>query len=151
MTEKPRKKSAPLIDHEMRTMILTKSIVANILLFSIFIYIWKTTNDIELTRSVMFVGFGIDALFYIFSVRSLKRMIWHINPLRNVYVLLAVAFGWLMLLSAIYWSPLQRLLSTVPIAPKYWVMMIVFGLTNIVVLEIVKAIYITKQKKQSYA
>lgn len=146
MNDKPRKKDESIIDKEMKSMIILKSILANVLLFIIFVYFWKTTNDIKLTRTIVFVGFGIDALFYIFSIRSLRKMIWRINPFSNMYLIAAVAFGWVMLLLAIYWSPLQALLRTVPLTANHWVLMIGFGLCNVVIIETVKAFFIYRRK-----
>jgi len=145
MTEPPRKKNESIIDKEMKAMIITKSIVANIALFAIFVYVWKTTGDITLTRTVVFVGFGIDALFYIFSIRSLRRRVWRMNPFDNPYLVFAVLFGWAMLIAAVYAPPLQLLLSTVPLSAGYWALMVGFGLLNVGLIEAVKALYIRRR------
>jgi P-type Ca2+ transporter type 2C len=144
MKDSPRKKSEPLIDKEMKTMIVIKTIVANVLLFSIFVYFYKTTGDIVLTRTIVFVGFAIDALFYIFSIRSLRHMIWQMNPFQNMYLVAAVVFGWIMLILAIYWSPLQLLLRTVPLSSFHWIIMVCFGVVNLVLIEIIKGIFIVR-------
>lgn len=146
MDDKPRRKGASLIDSEMRSMIIAKSILANVLLFGIFVYFLKVTGDIKLTRTIVFVGFAIDALFYIFSIRSLRHMIWQIPLFNNLYLLGAVAFGWVMLLLAIYWAPLQLLLRTVPLEPIHWAIMILFGICNLCLIELVKAVFILKQR-----
>ena len=148
MTDPPRKKSEGLIDTEMRTMIVAKSILANIILFAIFVYFWKSTGDIVLTRTIVFVGFGIDALFYIFSIRSLRRYVWQMNPFDNKYLIGAVLFGWAMLLSAVYSAPLQYLLRTVPLELWHWGLMIGFGIANMIIIELVKAVFIHKKPLQ---
>ncbi len=146
MKDPPRKKSEPLIDSEMKTMIIIKTIVANVLLFGIFVYFYTTTQDIVLTRTIVFVGFAIDALFYIFSIRSLRHMVWQMNPFKNMYLIGAVAFGWVMLILAVYWGPLQVLLRTVPLNSFHWVIMICFGVTNLALIEIIKGIFIVKMQ-----
>ncbi|MBT3817348.1 MAG: HAD-IC family P-type ATPase [Candidatus Magasanikbacteria bacterium] len=148
MQDPPRKKHESLIDKEMKIMIIGKSILANVLLFIIFVYMYKTTGDIALTRTIVFVGFAIDALFYIFSIRSLRHMIWQMNPFNNKYLLLAVSFGWVMLFTAIYWAPLQKLLRTVPLSLDHWIMMIGFGLFNIVLIESIKAVFLVSKKER---
>ena len=147
MQDPPRKKHEPLIDSEMKTMIILKSIFANVALFAIFVYFWKTTGDIKLTRTIVFVGFGIDALFYIFSIRSLRHMIWQYNPFSNLYLVGAVLLGWILLVSAIYVPILQVLLRTVPLEPYHWFVMIGFGLFNVVLIESIKFLFIIKYKK----
>ncbi len=145
MNDPPRAKNTPILDSEIKTMVLLKSILANIALFAIFLYFWSSTGDIKLVRTIIFVGFAIDALFYIFSIRSLRHMLWRINPFDNGYLVGAVALGWAMLLSAIYFPPLQLLLKTVPLAGFHWAVMIGFGLFNLVLIEIMKLIFINKK------
>ncbi|PIT86035.1 MAG: hypothetical protein COU33_05420 [Candidatus Magasanikbacteria bacterium CG10_big_fil_rev_8_21_14_0_10_43_6] len=144
MKDAPRKKSETLLDSEMKIMIVLKSIISNIFLFIIFVYFYRTTGDITLTRTIVFVGFATDALFYIFSIRSLRRMIWQGNPLSNLYLVGAVGFGWMMLLLAVYWPPLQLLLHTVPLSSVHWVVMICFGIGNLVLTELIKGFFIAR-------
>ncbi|KKT03925.1 MAG: Calcium-translocating P-type ATPase, PMCA-type [Candidatus Magasanikbacteria bacterium GW2011_GWD2_43_18] len=143
----PRKKRESLIDKDMRLVIIFKSILENILLFSIFVYMWKTTQDIHLTRTIVFVGFGIDALFYIFSIRSLRRYIWQIPLFDNMYLIAAVLLGWVMLVAAVYAPPLQYLLRTVPLEAWHWAMMIGFGLINVCIIEGIKRIFFLRKKR----
>ncbi len=147
MKDRPRKKGLSIIDREIKTMIILKSVLSNVLLFSIFVWFWFSTGDIKLTRTIVFVGFAIDALFYIFSIRSLRKMIWRINIFSNLYLIAAVLFGWGMLLLAIYWYPLQVLLRTVPLNIEHWILMISFGMFNLVLIEVVKWVFIMKRKK----
>lgn len=146
MSEPPRKKNESLVDKDMKIMILLKSIFSNIILFLIFLYLLHTTADIALTRTVVFVGFAVDALFYIFSIRSLRRWIWQFNPFSNRHLIAAVLFGWGMLVAAIYWAPLQTLLRTVPLSIHYWIMMICFGIFNLILMEMLKGIFFMKKQ-----
>jgi len=148
MSDKPRKKSEKLIDKEMKTMIILKSIVANIILFALFVWFYKTTGDIDKTRTIVFVGFGIDALFYIFSIRSLRHMIWQYNPFNNKYLLLAVGFGWLMLIAAVHAPVLQFFLKTVPLTLGEWGIMLAFGLSNVILIEAVKWVFLVRNHKK---
>jgi len=147
MNEPPRKRHEPIIDKEMRTMILIISIVSNFILLGLFVYFWKITGDIALTRTVMFVGLGIDSLLYIYSVRSMRHHVWHMNPFDNKYLTAAVLFGWLMLVGAIYLPPLQYLLRTVALDWHHWSIMLLFGLLNVALIEIVKGIFLVKNNK----
>ena len=131
----------------MRTMILIISIVSNFILLGLFVYFWKITGDIALTRTVMFVGLGIDSLLYIYSVRSMRHHVWHMNPFDNKYLTAAVLFGWLMLVGAIYLPPLQYLLRTVALDWHHWSIMLLFGLLNVALIEIVKGIFLVKNNK----
>jgi P-type Ca2+ transporter type 2C len=151
MKDPPRKQSEPLLSKEVKTMIVAKSVLSNIALFGIFVYFLKTTNDITLTRTIVFVGFGIDALFYIFSIRSLRHMIWNIPLFSNKWLFAAVGFGWVMLLVAVYTPPLQLVLRTVPLAAEHWAILVLFGIFNICLIETVKALFIVKKGRVSPA
>jgi len=148
MKDKPRKKSEKLIDREMKIMIILKSIVANVILFALFVWYYTSTGDIDKTRTIVFVGFGIDALFYIFSIRSLRHMVWQYNPFSNKYLLLAVGFGWLMLIAAVHTPPLQTLLRTVPLTLTDWGIMITFGLSNVILIETVKGLFLVRAHRK---
>lgn len=145
MTEKPQKRDEFIIDKEMKTIIAIISIIPNIALLSLFVYCLKMGSPIELVRTVMFVGIGIGTLFYIFSIRSMRRMIWRINHLDNKFLLLAMAISWALLLGAVYLSPLQKLLRTVPLGLEHWSLLIALGFLNIILIEIVKKIFLVRR------
>ncbi len=147
LNDPPRKKDESIIDHHMKTIIIVKTVVENIILFSIFIYFLRTTDNIALARTLVFVGFGIGALFYIFSIRSMRRMIWRINPFQNVYLVLAVILGWILLVGGVHWQPLQILLHTVPLSGHHWFIMIIFGMVNLLIFEVIKGLFILNHKK----
>lgn len=138
MSMNPRKSSEALINKRMKILIVSKTVIINIILILLFIYMLKTTNDLKLARTMMFVGFGIDALFSIFSIRHMNHLIWTRNNFDNRYVLGAVALGWILLISAVHVPFLQFVLMTVDLSPIYWLVMIVFGLFNLILLECVK-------------
>ena len=90
MQDPPRQKNEPILDSRMKIMILTVSVVTNIVLFSLFVYFLRLTNDLALTRTFVFVGLSIGCLFVVFSARSMRRMVWQINPFSNKYVTISV-------------------------------------------------------------
>jgi len=147
LNEPPRKKNAKLIDKEMRLIIILKSILANVFLFAIFVYFLKTTNDVPLARTLMFVGFAVDSLFLIFSVRSLKRMIWKINFFSNKYLLAAVAFGWTMLFVGVYAPFAQFILKTVSLEWHHWMLMLCFGFFNLALIETIKWFVVVRKER----
>ncbi|PIZ94342.1 MAG: ATPase [Candidatus Magasanikbacteria bacterium CG_4_10_14_0_2_um_filter_37_12] len=145
MKEPPRKRDDSILDKEMKTMIAIISIVSNIVLFGLFLYFWRITGDIDLTRTIMFVGLGIDSLLYIYSVRSMRRHIWNMNPFNNKYLTASIAFGWAMLLGAVYLPHLQYLLRTIALGWQHWGIMLLFGLLNVMLIEIVKGIFLVRK------
>jgi len=132
----------------MKVMIAIISIVANLMLLGMFLFFLKTTNNIDLTRTVVFLGLAVDSLLYIFSVRSMRYHVWERNPFGNMYLNLAVLFGWALLILAVYWKPLQILLKTVPIGLREWEILIIFGLVNVFLIEFIKTIYLIRRRKK---
>ncbi len=146
MKDKPRDKNEKLIDNELKVATLAKSVLGNIVLFGIFVYIYTTTKDLALARTMVFVGFSIDSLFFIFSVRSLRKMIWQVNILDNLYLLGAVGFCWVLLLSAVYFPPFSALLRTVPLTLDHWLILLMFGVWVVTINEVVKYVFIARNK-----
>lgn len=148
MKEPPRNKKEKLIDGEMKVMVAIISIVVNLMLLGLFLYFLKTTGDIQLTRTLVFLGLAIASLLYIFSVRSMRYHVWEKNPFENIYLNLSVLLGWVMLLVAVYVKPFQILLKTVPIGLREWTILIVFGLVNVFLIEFIKTIYLIRRRKK---
>jgi len=140
----PRKRSEPLIDTEMKSMIVVITVVSNIVLFGLYIYFLRTTDNLTLTRTIIFAGLGINSLLYIYAVRSMRRMVWQTNPFNNHYLTSAVLFGWVVLLLAIYWPPLQYLLHTVALGWYHWGILLGFGVMNVFLIEVVKRVFLGK-------
>jgi len=149
MKDKPRAKNAFIIDKEMTTMIATIGIVSNLVLFSLFWYYLQIGTNIEVVRTIMFVGLGIDSLLYIYSVRSMKKHIWQMSFVDNKYLTGAVLFGWFLLVSAVYFPPFQKLLQTTSLGWNYWLVLFLFGLLNITIIEVIKGIFLFKDKESS--
>jgi Ca2+-transporting ATPase len=150
MRQKPRDYSLSLLTNEMRILIFIIGFITNIFLLGLFFYLFKYTNyEITHIRSVIFAGLTIDSLFYIFSCKSLRHNIWHINPLSNKFLIFSWLFGVAMLLSAIYLPVLQPLLKTVPLNLFDWGLVLLLGILNIILIEITKYYFIAKRKHRS--
>ncbi|MFA4831482.1 MAG: HAD-IC family P-type ATPase, partial [Patescibacteria group bacterium] len=148
MADPPRGRNEKLISREMKFMMAIISMISNILLFGLFIYFYNLTGEIERARTLVFLGLGIFPLIYIYSIRSTRLMIWRINPFDNLRLTLAVMLGWVLLIAAIYFAPLQTLLRTVAISWQEWLIMVGFGVLNVVLIESIKAVFLVKRKSE---
>ncbi len=145
MHEPPRKRNASIIDSEIRTIIVAKTIFANILLISMFLYFYRVHTSIEMIRTMMFLAFAVDALFYIYPIRNLKKSLFRIPWFDNTYLTSAVLSGWVLLIAAVYWAPLQKILHTVPLGLQEWGILLTFGLVNMIFVEVVKVYLVRKR------
>lgn len=149
MREKPRPRSEKLLDAEIKVLIFGVGITTSLLLFALYWFFLTHGYDLTYTRTVVFVGLGINSLFYIYSIRSLHRFIWQINPFNNKYLLASTLLSAFLLVAAIYLAPLRHILRTVPLHGAAWLPLVGLGVINIVLIELVKAIFITKNRNHA--
>ncbi len=147
MERKPQKDKIPLLNKEMKTLIFIIGIITDIFLLGLFYYLLKYSGyQIAHIRSIIFAALTIDSLFYVFSCKSLRRNIWHINPFSNRLLIGSWLFGVVMLLAAIYLEPLQKLLQTVPLNLFDWSLILGLGILNIFLIETTKYYFITRHE-----
>ncbi|MDD2656928.1 MAG: HAD-IC family P-type ATPase [Patescibacteria group bacterium] len=148
MLEKPKKRSENIIDKEILSMILLISTVSSLILFSLFLYYSKLGYHIDYVRTVVFAGLGVYSLIYIYSIRSLKKPLWKINFFDNNYLTSAIVLGIFLLLMAVYFLPLQILLQTVSLEAKTWFILIIFGLLNVLIIELFKGLFLFDRREK---
>ena len=149
MKKKPFSKKEPLLNKEMKTIIFVAGIIRDLFYFAIFLYYLKMDLDINYIRTIIFAIVGINSLFYVFSLRSLMKPIWKINPFSNTYLNFATLASLVLLMVAIYFVPLQRALQVVPLSLNDWLLVFGVSLVNIVLIEICKFYFINKEKKHA--
>lgn len=147
MKEKPRKKSETILNLEMKVIIFIIGIFTDLLLFGLFYYFWKIYQDITYVRTIVFVGLGVNSLFYVWSCRSLRFSIWHTNPFKNKFLNASVIFGFLMFFVALYIPFFQKVLRTVPLGLREWGVVIFLGFINLLLIELVKYIFLSEKDK----
>lgn len=141
MNEPPRSKGEPILNRDLKILIFLIGIITDLGLFAIFLWLLGGVYQIEYVRTMIFAALGLDSLFYVFSIRSLRQSIFKINPLRNRFLVLAVLIGVFLQAAAIYWGPLQRVLKTVPLNLSDWGIVILIGVIKIFAIEIAKTVF----------
>ena len=141
MERKPRKRDTSLLSPEMKTIIFLVGMLVNVAIFLYFFLLLKRGGDIIQVRTVVFSILGAKSLFAIFSLRSLSRPIWAMNPFGNLYIWAAVSISGALFLAAIYWAPLQSLLGTVSLPARDWLPALAFSAVNVLLIEAAKLYY----------
>jgi len=141
MKEKPRSLKVPILDKQMRFLIFVIGIITDLMLFALFVYFWQKTKDIIYVRTMVFVGLGIAALFYVFACKNLKKSIFRYHPFDNKFLNLSVVFGFVMFLMALYLPFFQNILGTVPLSLKDWLILITLGFVNLLLIEFGKWLF----------
>ncbi|HUW22347.1 MAG TPA: HAD-IC family P-type ATPase [Candidatus Bathyarchaeia archaeon] len=147
MDEPPRPRNFPILDLEMKTLIFIVGFFTDLLLLMLAYLLHKNIIHFSHGRSVVFIALGIDSLFYVFSCRSLRKPIWQKKPWENKLLVLSVFIGLWMLVLAIYYPPLKRLLKTESLEWSEWVFIFFLSMFKVLLIEITKYIFILGRKK----
>ncbi len=141
MKDKPRHKNQTFLTNGLQKVIAFYAITMDVVALSIFYYYWQIVGNLDLARSVMFATLGLSTMFYIYAVRSLRRSVFKTNIFTNKFLIYATFLGVVLIVLSVYVPFLNKLLSTVPLAPLDWVVAILYGCFSILVFEIGKRIF----------
>ena len=143
LLQPPRSSDEPLISSWVKRLILVGSFTGAILAFILYIHAYKTTGNVDLARSVVFAVVGLDSLFYVFSVRTLREGIWKTSIFSNKWLLLAVLIGVVLLILPFTVPALSSLFSIVSIG-NYWYWVIGASIIMFGSIEVSKMIWLKK-------
>ncbi len=146
MSCKPAGHKIPLLTREMKVIIFIIGLLTDFMLLGIFFWLLRNDHDIDHIRTMIFAALSVDSLFYAFSCKSLRQNLWHIHPLSNKFLVIALIMGLLALGMAIYVPVLQTLLKTVPLALIDWGLILGLGLLEVALIEITKWHFIAKKE-----
>ncbi|MFH1714249.1 MAG: HAD-IC family P-type ATPase, partial [Candidatus Nealsonbacteria bacterium] len=146
MDRKPQNQNTPLLTKEMKIIIFVIGTITNFMVLGLFFWLMNKGYDIAFVRTVIFVALAVDSLIYVFSLKSLRKNLWHINIFSNKFLLAAVSAGFLLLFTAVYFPPFQTLLKTVPLSLTAWMAIIFLGILQLLLIEAVKWYFIVKKK-----
>ena len=149
MDRPPGKPNAPLLTGEMKFIILAIGVITDLILLGLFFWLLKGPYELAHIQTLIFVALGLDSLFYVFSLRSLRKNIWEYNPFSNRMLTVSVAIGIIALAAAIYIPLFQNLLHTVPLTLFDWILLTGLALFNVLLIEAAKWYFIDKAKSQS--
>jgi len=143
---KPHNKKTPLLTKEMKAIIFVIGILTDLLLLGLFFWLLNMNHDISYVRTMIFAGLAINSLFYVFSCKSLRNNIWHINPFSNKFLVGAVFIGFALLVMGIYVPLFQTLLKTVSLGFTDWIIVFSLGLVNVILIEAAKWYFISRHQ-----
>lgn len=143
MRDKPVKKNHPLINLEMKSLIIIISLVISSFIILCFYLFWQHDNaKLDLARTIVFTIHGLDTLLYTFCLRDLSKPFWRTNLFSNKMLLFAIGFGFLLQIAVIYNGFLQKIFHTVPLGFWHWVLILAINAVVILVIELIKWLFI---------
>jgi Ca2+-transporting ATPase len=139
MQQPPRKKTVPILGWSGIALIVTFGCYTGSAALWVF---WQLVAiDVDLARTAAFTAMVIFEKLSVFAFRSLRSPCWHIGWFSNRVLIAALCITIGAQLAAVYWTPLQGLLHTVPLGRDHWVMILTLSLPIIVVPELVKSVW----------
>ncbi len=148
MKEPPRGKKAEILDKEMKIIILIISSITGLMNLGRFYYVYSTTGDVDLARTIVFLSLGIDSLLYMFSVRSMRKMIWQKSIMSNPWLIFAFIGGVIFQIIPIYVPFLQPFINTVPLNFNHWMLALLPSVVVIVSIEATKYLFLHVLRKK---
>jgi len=147
MQEKPRRKEEPLLNFEMKVLVLVISIVSGLVSLFIFSTINGITGDFTRASSIAFSILAVDSLIYVFSIRSLRFSVFRKSLFSNLYLVAAVVIAFSFQLLAIYHPFLQKILNTKSLGLTDWGIVILASLFTTAVAELTKFFFNSTRNK----
>ena len=137
----PPRRIGELFSRGIRRFIVMFSIITSGSLFGLFL--WLTDHgSLDHARTMVFVLLGITSLVYVFSVRSLSRPVWKMNPFGNRFLVGAVVIGFVLYAVAIYVPPIASVLAVEPLTRMDWALVGTIAVFNITAFELAKRIFL---------
>jgi P-type Ca2+ transporter type 2C len=130
-------KDGALLGREGVFVILWFSIITTAFIFAAYLLMLRHFG-VEYARTMVFLMMGIDSLFYIFNIKTMGRQASVRAFFDNSFMIVGVFVGFLLLVSAVMFSPLQGLLKTVFIMPLHWGFVFAYGIGVFLMMEGVK-------------
>ena len=148
MLDAPRKKDEPLVNREMKVLIGIVSSVSAVVAFATFLFVKAKTGDTDLARTVVFAMLGLDSLFYVFSLRSLRKPLWKLKFFTNGYLIASVIIAFFVQMAGIYVPVLQRVLQTTALDISHWLIVLIECVAIVVITEGVKGVFLKKERQK---
>ena len=146
----PRKNSSRrILNKQMLYIILGVGIITSLFLLILFLFLHSYGLPLEELRTIMFVGLSLDAIFFSFSFKSLRKSLWQINPFSNNYLIFAFVLSLLLLVSSLYFQPISSLLRVSRLTLFDLGMLALIGLFNLTAIETAKLLFIRRAKRNN--
>lgn len=152
MRRNPRSNSAKnVLTREIKELIFLVSAITGALLLALYYVLLQFDLPIEEVRTVMFAALSLDSIFFTLSFKSLRKPLWKINPFSNIFLIVALVVSIVLLIGALSLSPLQTLLSLVPLNMYEIGLLVAIGIFNLFLIETLKYFFFERKEKIAQA
>jgi len=145
MSRPPMKRKVPLFTKEMFVLIFVIGIVSACYSLGLYALLILQGWDIATSRTVVFLSLSAAAIFFVFSLKSLRRPIWEISFAGNKVQILTTFISLALLFSAIHIPVLEKVLYLEPISLREFFIVLLVGIVNLLTIELGKLYFITRK------
>ena len=139
MRRSPRESlSKKILSKKIKQLIAIISAITGIFLIILYFILLGLDMPIEEIRTFMFVALSLDSIFFAFSFKSLHLPIWKVPFFSNKYLFGALAISISLLILAVTFPPLQKILSLTSLTVPEAIILLGIGIFNLFVIEITK-------------
>lgn len=148
LRRKPISKKTKILDEEMMVLIGIVSVLAAVMVgVAFYYYYFVMGRPLDEARTLVFTMIGVDSLLYVFSLRSLGKMLHKDNPFKNPWLVWGVVGGLIMQALVVYVPFLQKIFKTTGLDLWEWLIVFGLGFVLLVMIETVKWIYLKRRKR----
>ena len=141
--------SRRILNKQMLYIMLGVGIITSLFLLILFFLLYNRGLPLEELRTIMFVGLSLDAVFFAFSFKSLRKSLWQINLFNNNYFIFAFASSLLLLGGALYFQPIANLLQVSRLTAFDLGILALIGLFNLIAIETAKLLFMRYAKRNN--
>jgi Ca2+-transporting ATPase len=127
-----------VLTKELRKLIALIAIITGGFLIALYFTLVSLDFTEQRLQTTMFIALSVSSIFFAMSIKNLHRPIWHIHPLSNKYLLAALGASLAGLVLALEFGPLRNLLGLSEITGREYLLLVAFGLINLVIIEVGK-------------
>ena len=138
MRESPRRRGTPVLTGRVKGLVFGLGTLLSFLPFGLYALFLASGASYSSAQTIAFTAISLQALAFVFSIRSVRRFLWEASVLNNRFLLWSLLGGTLATLLAVYWRPLQSLLSLAPLRLSDWVWLSIMILIELVLIEAYK-------------
>ena len=149
MEEKPRSPNEHIVTGWMIKLISFVSVVAGLIAFLSFYFIYKNTGNLILARSVTFITIGINSLVYVFSVRAPKRSFLHSHMFENKWLLVSVLGGFILQAFPFSTDWTRNFFKVERVGLNYWLLSLGLSIGMFILIELFKHFYTPLKKLEN--
>lgn len=127
-----------LLTKWMQILIGIVSIISGLSALILFVYVYTTTGDEVLARSVCFFALGINSLIYIFSIRTLLRPFYAEGFFANKWLVGSVFIGLVLQILPFVSSRLRSFFDLTIPSSSYWILIGSSTIAVFILIEVIK-------------